>query len=130
MTMPVFVIKAKDLLAPEAVAAYRDLCIIYGLREQAAEVNKAIEEIAAWQEANVDVVKLPDHTHVAADAVRADVLLPDGEHRYWSTHCRHDGHDACSSEEHAPGVPRRPAQCKTCAAPCRCTCHVPADGAP
>lgn len=64
--MPVFVIKAKDLLAPEAVKAYRDLCIAYGLRDQAAEVDKAIEEIIAWQESSVDVVKLPDHVHVPA----------------------------------------------------------------
>lgn len=66
---------------------------------------------------------------------RIDVVLPDGTHRYWSTHCRHaplprsepkgspDGHDACTAAELAPDVPRRPAQCKTCAAPCVCPCH-------
>lgn len=58
---------------------------------------------------------------------RADVLLADGTHRYWSTHCRHartaEEHAACSATELAPGVPRKPAQCKTCAAPCICSCH-------
>lgn len=53
-----------------------------------------------------------------------DVLLPDGTHLYWSTHCRHGNHAACSATELAPGLPRQPAQCKTCGAPCRCPhCH-------
>lgn len=54
---------------------------------------------------------------------RADVIFADGKHRYWSTHCRHGRHDACAATELAPGVPRRPAQCKTCTAPCLCHCH-------
>lgn len=54
---------------------------------------------------------------------RVDVVFTDGTHRYWSTHCRHDHHDTCNATELAPGVPRRPAQCKTCAAPCVCPCH-------
>lgn len=53
-----------------------------------------------------------------------DVVHPDGTHEYWSTHCRHGNHEACSATELAAGVPRRPAQCKTCGAPCRCpVCH-------
>lgn len=52
-----------------------------------------------------------------------DVVHPDGTHDYWSTHCRHGNHEACSATELAPGVARRPSQCKTCAAPCRCSCH-------
>lgn len=68
---------------------------------------------------------------------KIDALHADGTHRYWSTHCRHapwprkkkkrkdetDGHDACTAAEFAPGVPRRPAQCKTCASACICPCH-------
>ena len=54
---------------------------------------------------------------------KPDVVFVDGSHRYWSTHCRHDNHGACSATELAPGVPREPAQCKTCAAPCLCHCH-------
>jgi hypothetical protein len=51
---------------------------------------------------------------------QADVITPDGRHFYWSTHCRHGNHEACSAVEIAPGVPRRPAECKTCGSPCRC----------
>lgn len=55
---------------------------------------------------------------------KVDLILPDGTHIYWSTHCRHGNCEACSATELAPGVPRRPAQCKTCAAPCVCGCHI------
>lgn len=53
---------------------------------------------------------------------KVDVVLSDLSHRYWSTHCRHDRHDACAATELAPGVPRQPSQCKTCSAPCICPC--------
>lgn len=60
-----------------------------------------------------------------------DRVYPDGEHVYWSTHCRHAlvhgldhaGHQACMATELAPGVLRQPAQCKACGAPCQCPCH-------
>jgi hypothetical protein len=52
-----------------------------------------------------------------------DVVYADGTHRYWSTHCRHGNHNACNATELVPGVPREPAQCKGCAAPCVCGCH-------
>lgn len=58
---------------------------------------------------------------------KVDMILPDGTHLYWSTHCRHatdeEGHNKCQATEFAPGVERKPSQCKTCAAPCRCECH-------
>lgn len=54
---------------------------------------------------------------------KIDVILSNGEHIYWSTWCRHDNHDGCKALEKAPGVPRNPAQCKTCAARCICDCH-------
>lgn len=54
---------------------------------------------------------------------KADVVFHDGSHQYWSTHCRHDHHDACAVTELAPGIPREPAQCKSCGAPCLCGCH-------
>ncbi len=54
---------------------------------------------------------------------KLDVVFADGSHRYWSTHCRHNNHEACSATELAPGVPRRPAQCKGCGSPCLCGCH-------
>jgi hypothetical protein len=58
--------------------------------------------------------------------VRADVILTfeeREEHYYWSTHCRHERHGDCAATELAPGVPRRPAQCKTCGSVCLCSCH-------
>lgn len=71
-------------------------------------------------------------TASAADA-RVDVVMPDGSHTYWSTHCRHGNHEACSAPEvsgpmpgglgHYAAIERKPAQCKTCAAPCICPCH-------
>lgn len=63
-TMPVFPIKAKDALAIEAVQAYRELCVKYGLYGQAQQVQLAINEITDWQGANEDRMKLPDHKHV------------------------------------------------------------------
>lgn len=48
---------------------------------------------------------------------------PSWTHVYYSTHCRHKRHKACAATELAPGIARRPAQCKTCAAPCICWCH-------
>jgi hypothetical protein len=62
--MPVFTIKAKDTLAIETIVAYRDFCLEQDLTEQAAQVELALDEIEAWQRANPDQVKLPDHTHV------------------------------------------------------------------
>lgn len=65
-------------------------------------------------------------------APMVDELFPDGEHRYWSTHCRHGHHGLCSAKrivgakEDGSGqaaIAREPAQCKTCAAPCVCPCH-------
>jgi len=74
----------------------------------------------------------------SAAAGLVDVLLPDGTHQYWSTHCRHGNHEACSATsmvrdrvargpaEAAPRpveVLKTAAQCKTCASPCICPCH-------
>lgn len=60
-------------------------------------------------------------------------IAPDGTtHTYWSTHCRHEDHGACSSEfihgeiagtGMSTALRRKPAQCKHCAAPCVCPCH-------
>jgi hypothetical protein len=57
------------------------------------------------------------------DRGKTDTVFDSGEHKYWSTHCRHERHADCSAQELAPGHPRRPAQCKTCASPCTCSCH-------
>jgi hypothetical protein len=79
---------------------------------------------------------------------KVDVIWPDGTHRYWSTHCRHDRHEDCSATEitgpatirrgvlskrvhleRPASIERRPAQCKTCASPCICDCHKEASDA-
>lgn len=59
---------------------------------------------------------------------KIDIILNDGQHQYWSTHCRHDRHEDCAAVELAPGVPRSPAQCKTCGTPCVCQCHRQGEG--
>lgn len=45
------------------------------------------------------------------------------EHVYLSTACLHDRHDYCADPLRADGNPKRPAECKFCAAPCVCPCH-------
>lgn len=64
--MPVFVIKAKDALASQAVLAYRALCQEFGLREQAHEVGLAFQEMLNWRERNRELIKNPDHKHIPA----------------------------------------------------------------
>lgn len=78
---------------------------------------------------------------------KIDAIMPDGTHRYWSTHCRHGNHEACSATtitgsgtvlrgararrvriERPVSIERKPAQCKTCAAPCVCPCHQEVSG--
>lgn len=74
--------------------------------------------LAGWVDTPVEKLEPPDPAAGGIDMV--DVLHADGTHEYWSTHCRHGRHDACRATELAPGVPRRPASCKACDAPCRC----------
>lgn len=62
--MPVFTIQGTDQLAPDAVAAYQNLCVQAGLSDQANQVWLALGEIARWQSRHPDLVKLPDHKHV------------------------------------------------------------------
>lgn len=59
------------------------------------------------------MVKLVDYI----DTVRKN-------HYYWSTHCRHERHAECKART-LNGLPRKPAQCKTCGSPCICWCHEP-----
>lgn len=64
--MPVFVIKGKDLLALDAIAMYRQLCLTNGLTRQVAEVDRAWAEMAGWQVRHPDEVWMPDHVHAPA----------------------------------------------------------------
>jgi len=70
--MPVFVLKAKDVIAPGIVAAYARECTRYGLHDQAVQVELAYQEMAAWQARNFELVKMPDHEHVPAREVKHD----------------------------------------------------------
>lgn len=45
------------------------------------------------------------------------VLTETGEHLYHSTHCRHGNPERCVDDRGG----RRPAQCRSCGAPCRHT---------
>lgn len=62
--MPAFVLKGKDALAPGVIDYYRRECYRHDLADQAREVGAAFAEMAAWQERNWPLVKLPDHPHV------------------------------------------------------------------
>src|SRR5678809_53231 len=53
---PQFVIKATDKFALYIISAYRRFCMAHGMHEQAAEVAKAIDEIALWQKENPELV--------------------------------------------------------------------------
>ena len=58
---PVFVFRAKDLLSPFALLAYRDLVDSYNPGGvHARDVNAAIVNFRAWQVANPQKVKFPD----------------------------------------------------------------------
>lgn len=73
--------------------------------------------LGGWR-GSPDTLEPPDPAAGGTDMV--DVVHADGTHEYWSTHCRHGSHDACAATT-INGGPRKPAQCKICGAPCRCT---------
>jgi hypothetical protein len=90
------------------------------------------DELEAWAAATLRRAN-EVRANVGQDAPRVDVVHPDGSHDYYSTHCRHDRHRDCSATEIRRGdgvVPKAPAQCKTCAAPCVCPCHQDQQPAP
>jgi hypothetical protein len=100
------------------------------------------DELEAWAAATLRRAN-EVRANVGLDAPRIDVVHADGTHEYYSTHCRHDRHDDCSASEVrgtatrfagsrgtwpvTTFTERKPAQCKTCAAPCICPCHQEAD---
>lgn len=57
---PWFALRAKDLLALDAVEEYANICLAHNLHDHAAGVLKALEQMKAWREANRDKVKIPD----------------------------------------------------------------------
>lgn len=104
--------RAPDSWDGEESADYIAVAYVRALEARVVGLGGSLDKWAEPLDSRIDVV-IPDS------------VIPEGEHRYWSTHCRHDAHDACAATELAPGVPRRPAQCKTCGSPCICSCHAP-----
>ena len=55
---PLFIFRAQDPLAPEAILHYAELCQIAGCNlEHCAEVREHANRISAWQKANPELVK-------------------------------------------------------------------------
>lgn len=62
--MPVFTIKAKDVLAIKVIEFYAECCRDLGLTQQVAEVKYARTEMAIWRGMNPELIKAPTHKHV------------------------------------------------------------------
>lgn len=73
--MPVFVLKAKDNFAPEAVHAYRRYTGAAGLFAQAEQTTLALDEIIAWRRRHPELCKDPDHEHVPTTVAAVDPRL-------------------------------------------------------
>lgn len=71
--MPVFVIKAKDKLAPDAIGGYVALCEAVGLVDQTRQARHALSEVKSWQDRNAGHVKMPYHQHVPVGLQTATV---------------------------------------------------------
>jgi hypothetical protein len=89
---------------------------------QRGAIETAIEE---------DVITVGEMLEVFADELAAQLgtvikidVLCGSQHRYYSTHCRHGDHEACSAtvlrDEAGNAVNRKPASCKRCGSPCQC----------
>lgn len=104
-------------------------------RPEDQKLTEEYEQLKRATREQQDALVIMADTHdVLIDVVE---VAPDGTtHTYWSTHCRHGNHDACSAVTLSGGtghtgigpatfIPRNPAQCKTCSAPCICPCHKP-----
>lgn len=57
---PVFVIRAQDILAPQAIALYAELARKVGLDELAQGVEARAVQVMQWQARNAKLVKSPD----------------------------------------------------------------------
>lgn len=119
---------------PNVPAMIRRAARVMGLPSPAQEIAEALGGIV-----NSYLGELAAAGRLLPEGASTDVLLADGTHRYWSTHCRHGNHEACAADRlpawRAPAqlewllppvttIERNPAQCKTCASPCICPCHA------
>lgn len=63
---PVFVLRARDRQALDAIRSYARACEAAGLDEQAWAVGQAIDEFEAWRRRNTGALQSPNHPHVPA----------------------------------------------------------------
>lgn len=61
--VPSFTIVAKDVLAVPTLEQYKRICNAFGLVDQTREVQRAIDEVVAWQEQHREDTHLPSHQH-------------------------------------------------------------------
>ena len=78
------------------------------MKRDALGVIPRLERMAAAAEQTGEALQSP--TSVA------------GSHVYMSTGCLHGDHDYCQNKDGRAG-PKKPGQCKHCAARCICSCH-------
>jgi hypothetical protein len=64
--MPVFTIKADDVLAVRAIRMYLDLCDELGLVDHRVEVRRALIEVEDWRRQHRDQLRVPYHVHKPA----------------------------------------------------------------
>ena len=57
---PVFVLRSQDVLAVPAITQYARLAVQIGEYELSRQVQAAALEVAEWQAAHPDLVKVPD----------------------------------------------------------------------
>lgn len=58
---PVFVLRARDVVAPGTVERYAQDCEFYGApTEHVESIRRAAVALQKWQDANPDLVKTPD----------------------------------------------------------------------
>lgn len=57
---PFFFIRAQDALSTKLLVAYMALCRDQGLMDNVISLENVYEEFVAWQQLNLDKVKLPD----------------------------------------------------------------------
>lgn len=106
----------------ELEKAQASVALLEGILESAVVASKSVLEASRAMAAEILGVTAERDALLKQHGLM-DIITPNGEHLYNSTHCRHRDHDACKAIELVPGVERKPAQCKKCAAPCRCWCH-------
>jgi hypothetical protein len=63
---PIFVLRGQDKFATGGIKGYQIGLEMWNQTKQADEVQKAMDEMIAWQARHADRIKNPDHQHVPA----------------------------------------------------------------